>query len=221
MDFIKYLEKHERVRNLLWLDSIKAAKQTKTTATIELNLEKYFKEGIPENPFTVHRDVAEDLIDSLSNLLEEESMYCESGEQSTIIYANNLPLIEVDQHEDKIVIGAFQKEFKTLNKEVEKNKLKGNRKPSGFAKPTQVSTELCNFMKKDIGTEIARTEVTQYIIQYIKDNELQNPINKKIIKPNIELKELLGVSDDDEITFFTLQKYMNKHFNTNENIKEI
>lgn len=114
-----------------------------------------------------------------------------------------------------------KKEFKTLNKEVEKNKLKGNRKPSGFAKPTQVSTELCNFMKKDIGTEIARTEVTQYIIQYIKDNELQNPINKKIIKPNIELKELLGVSDDDEITFFTLQKYMNKHFNTNENIKEI
>ena len=114
-----------------------------------------------------------------------------------------------------------KKEFKTLNKETEKNKLKGNRKPSGFAKPSQVSTELCSFMKKKSGTEIARTEVTQYIIQYIKENHLQNPDNKKIIKPNIELKNLLGVNDEDELTFFTLQKHMNKHFNINNENKKL
>ena len=37
---------------------------------------------------------------------------------------------------------------------------------------------------QDNGTEIARTEVTQYLIQYIKDNKLQFAGNAKVIKPD-------------------------------------
>ena len=67
-------------------------------------------------------------------------------------------------------------------------------------------------MKKDVGTEIARTEVTQYLIQYIKDNGLQFEGNKKIIVPDSTLKKLLNVKEGEEVTYFNLQRLMNRHF---------
>ena len=63
-----------------------------------------------------------------------------------------------------------------------KNAIK--RKPSGFAKPTVISDELCFFLGKPNGTEMARTEVTKYITQYIKENNLQSVENKKKIIPD-------------------------------------
>lgn len=111
----------------------------------------------------------------------------------------------------------IKKEIKNLHKQVDKNKQKGNKKPSGFAKPTKVSEELCKFLNKDKATEMARTEVTQYIIKYIQENNLQNPVNKKIINPDDKLKKLLEIKETDELNYFNIQKYMNKHFS---NIKE-
>ena len=113
-----------------------------------------------------------------------------------------------------------KKEQKVLRKEATKNRQKGNRKPSGFAKPTKISDALCVFMGRDKGTEVARTEVTQYIIAYIKDENLQNTENRKIIDPNKPLRDLLGVGDDDEVTYFNIQKYMNQHFHKRQS-KEV
>tara|TARA_B110000977_G_scaffold85317_1_gene113900 strand:+ start:3370 stop:3855 length:486 start_codon:yes stop_codon:yes gene_type:complete len=105
-----------------------------------------------------------------------------------------------------------KKQMKQLELAAQKNKNKGNRKASGFAVPSKISNGLCEFMGKPEGTEMARTEVTKYIIQYIKNNNLPDKDNKKIIKPNNALKSLLDVKPTDEVTYFNLQKYMNKHF---------
>jgi chromatin remodeling complex protein RSC6 len=105
-----------------------------------------------------------------------------------------------------------KKQMKQLEREAAKNKSKGNRKASGFAVPTQISKDLCKFMGKPEGSEMARTEVTKYIIQYIKNNKLPDKKNKKIIKPDSALKSLLDLKPEDEVTYFNLQKYMNKHF---------
>jgi chromatin remodeling complex protein RSC6 len=105
-----------------------------------------------------------------------------------------------------------KKQMKGLKKEVVKNKVKGNRKPSGFAKPSKVTKELCDFMKRNEGTEIARTEVTKALIEYIKENKLENQTNSKIIIPDEKLKFLLGIEDGQELTYFNIQKYMTKHF---------
>lgn len=102
-----------------------------------------------------------------------------------------------------------KKELKNAKKD---NKKRKNKKPSGFAKPSKVSDELCRFMNKDCGTEIARTEVTQFLINYIKSNFLQNEENKKIIKPDEKLQTLLSINKEEELTYFNLQKYMNRHF---------
>jgi chromatin remodeling complex protein RSC6 len=105
-----------------------------------------------------------------------------------------------------------KKQMKGLKKEATKNKNKGNRKPCGFAKPSKVTKELCEFMNKTEGTEIARTEVTKTLVAYIKENKLENESNSKIIKPDNKLKFLLGLEEGEELTYFNIQKYMNKHF---------
>lgn len=105
-----------------------------------------------------------------------------------------------------------RKELRSLERKLSKNKNKGSRKPSGFAVPSSISNELCNFMKLDQGAKIARTEVTQYIINYIKQKELQDKNNGRKIKPDKALKSLLNVKKNEDLTYFNLQKYMNKHF---------
>ena len=100
-----------------------------------------------------------------------------------------------------------QKQLAQLKKETTKSK--GNKKPSGFAKPSKISRELGIFMGKDEGVDVARTEVTQFVIAYIKDNKLAE---SKDIKPDKKLQELLGTSGDEKITYFNIQKFMNKHF---------
>ena len=104
------------------------------------------------------------------------------------------------------------KQMKTLVREARKNKNKGNRKPSGFAVPSSISNELCEFMGKPTGTKVARTEVTQYIIDYINKNDLQKSDNRKFIDPDDKLSTLLDVKEGDEVTYFNIQRYMNKHF---------
>ncbi len=106
----------------------------------------------------------------------------------------------------------FAKELKAYKREVNKQKTRAPRKPSGFAKPSQISDDLATFMNREKGTEVARTEVTQHLIQYIKENACVDPVNKKLIKPDEKLKQLLAVDDDDEVTYFSLQRLMNRHF---------
>jgi chromatin remodeling complex protein RSC6 len=115
----------------------------------------------------------------------------------------------------------IKKELKN-NKKIKKNIPKSaSKKPSGFAKPTKVTKELCAFLEKPEGTEFARTEVTKTLINYIKTNNLQNSNNKdgtKIV-PDTKLKMLLNIDDEEisKLTFFNIQKHMNKHFFSKKN----
>ena len=88
----------------------------------------------------------------------------------------------------------------------------GNRAPSGFVKPTKISTELANFLGKPKGTEMARTEVTREINTYIRAHKLQDPANGRRILADAKLRKLLKLTKNDELTYFNLQRYMSPHF---------
>lgn len=104
----------------------------------------------------------------------------------------------------------IKKSFKSYNKEINKKK-KSKKPPSGFAQPSVVTKELCDFLNIQEGTKIARTEVTKSLINYINTNNLQKQDNKKQFTTDSKLKELLGI-ETSELDYFSLQKYMNKHF---------
>jgi chromatin remodeling complex protein RSC6 len=116
------------------------------------------------------------------------------------------------QHQIRNLEKTTKKKIKILNKELSKRKTKIKRKPSGFAQPTKISSSLCSFLEKPDGTQMARTEVTQHLISYIKKHNLQNAQNKRIIKPDEKLTKLLGISSSDELNYFNLQSFMNQHF---------
>jgi chromatin remodeling complex protein RSC6 len=84
--------------------------------------------------------------------------------------------------------------------------------PSGIVKPTNISDEMCSFMGKPPGTQLARTEVTKYITGYIKQHNLQDSVSKRNINPDAKLKSLLAIPDGEVLTYFNLQKYMKVHF---------
>jgi hypothetical protein len=86
------------------------------------------------------------------------------------------------------------------------------RGPSGFLKPTLISNELAEFLGKSAGTEMARTKVSKEINTYIKENGLQDTENDRKINPDEKLRKLLGLTNEDELTYFNLQKYLNPHF---------
>jgi chromatin remodeling complex protein RSC6 len=109
---------------------------------------------------------------------------------------------------DKVV----NREMKVLQKNTKKRKANSNRQPSGFVKPTRISSDLAKFLGRDEGVEMARTEVSKEINQYIRANSLQDKSNGRIIKADAKLKKLLNLADGDELTYFNLQKYMKHHF---------
>lgn len=106
----------------------------------------------------------------------------------------------------------WSRELKNAQKSKKRAKRGGNRSPSGFVKPTKISDELARFLEKPLGTEMARTEVTKEINNYIRANGLQDKDNGRKIIPDGKLSSLLKISKDEELTYFNLQKYMSPHF---------
>jgi len=104
------------------------------------------------------------------------------------------------------------KELNAANKVIEKANNKPKRKPSGFALKVNISDELKEFMCEGPDFMVARTDVTKYLINYIKDNNLQNEADRRKIECDEKLKNLLKVNEGEEVTYFNIQKYMNRHF---------
>ena len=119
-------------------------------------------------------------------------------------------------------VRALQKRADREIKQATKNgrkraKRTGTRAPSGFVKPTRISSELASFLGKPKGSEMARTEVTREINKYIRANELQDKKNGRVIHPDTKLRKLLKLGKNDELTYFNLQRYMSPHFATAKN----
>ena len=81
-----------------------------------------------------------------------------------------------------------------------------------FTRPTPLSEPLCSFLNVEAGTELPRTDVTSRINVYVKEHNLQNPENKKQILADDKLKSLLYLTDNDQLTYFNLQKFLKYHF---------
>jgi chromatin remodeling complex protein RSC6 len=89
------------------------------------------------------------------------------------------------------------------------------RKPSIFELPTPLSPELCSFLGRPAGSFESRSNVTKAITTYVKEKNLKD---KHTIKPDTKLKALLGVAAEDTLTYFNLQRYLNRHYLKTEKV---
>jgi len=100
------------------------------------------------------------------------------------------------------------KRRRRVKKPVEGEEVKP-RKPSIFELPTPLSPELCSFLGRPAGSLESRSNVTKAITTYVKEKNLKD---KHTIKPDTKLKALLGVAAEDTLTYFNLQRYLNRHY---------
>lgn len=130
-------------------------------------------------------------------------------------------------------VRALKKEVIFLEKTVKKLQSKKNKKKkpatdengevkkNGFARPTDISTELADFLGIEHGVQIARTEVTKKINAYIKENDLQDPENRRCVRLESEAGQKLNsiltdIVDNEgnpcDLNFINIQKYIKHHF---------
>lgn len=86
------------------------------------------------------------------------------------------------------------------------------RKPSGFAKPTYLSSALCEFLEIPPNSELARTEVTKRLLAYVKEKNLQNTTNHRNIDCDERLSKLLNPVSDEPVTYFNIQRLLKVHY---------
>lgn len=111
-------------------------------------------------------------------------------------------------------------ELKSLQKDVKKIKSKKTPKDenstrvSGFDIPVIVSEKLKHLLGLE-GAEYSRKQITALVTKYVKDNNLQNQENKRLIVLDTtdEGRKLADVLEPDQpLTFFNMQRYLSKHY---------
>jgi chromatin remodeling complex protein RSC6 len=135
----------------------------------------------------------------------------------------------VDIREDKSNTKGI-KFLRSLNKDIKliqsqtvrvlKQKDKKPRKPSnntnsGFNKPVAISSDLAKFVGWKDDELHSRVDVTTYICDYIKKNNLQDPTDGRKIHPDDKLRKLLGISDgpvDEPLKYYSIQTHLKSHY---------
>ena len=119
--------------------------------------------------------------------------------------------------------------LRTLNKRIKilKNQssriIKSKRNPtqrntnnnSGFLKPVKISAEMAKFTGWDKDELRSRVDVTKHLCQYIRENNLQNPKDKRQILADSKLQKLLRYDPKKEtepLTYYKLQSQLKSHF---------
>jgi chromatin remodeling complex protein RSC6 len=116
--------------------------------------------------------------------------------------------------------------MKLIQKEHAKNSRKHSRKTSDdpdSKKKTAlsltqytISDELCMFLGFPLNSNVPRSEVTKAINSYIKENNLQDPANRKFIllegSPAADKLKVLLRNPEQPVTFFSIQKYLKPHY---------
>ena len=172
-------------------------------------------------------------VKSVSPVTASAPVVALSTAADALVAATTAPVVSATEYTDfmsklqqvSTLLSSLRCDFRSLEKKSSRDlklankanakrarKQKGNRSPSGFVKPTLISSELATFLGKEVGTQMARTEVTREINTYIRANSLQDKENGRKINADEKLSSLLKLVAGEELTYFNLQRYMSPHF---------
>lgn len=129
---------------------------------------------------------------------------------------SQLKLVEAELKCIKIT---YQKEHKKYNKSPKRKTVVGNH---GILEESKITPELAEFLKLDKNISVKRPQVTKAIGNYVRENNLANPENKRIFKTDDKLKKILGEPRfliekknpalGEGYSYFNLQSYLKPHF---------
>ncbi len=110
----------------------------------------------------------------------------------------------------------LKKDTARAMKQKRKNPNRAKNTSSGFMKPVAISGEMSKFTGWGSDELKSRVDVTKYICGYIRDNNLQNPDDRRQIVPDKKLQALLKLDKkslkEEPLTYYSLQKKIQPHF---------
>lgn len=109
------------------------------------------------------------------------------------------------------------KDIKRMTKKISKRPRRPRQYTYGIFKKVKLSDELIKFTGWDYDKKYSRVEVYKFIYNYVRDNELNQTLEKKnVIEPDFKLAHLLSYDEDEDglLKFYHIQKYLKreKHF---------
>ena len=132
---------------------------------------------------------------------------------------NNIEMIDTKFKDLFTQLNTFSKQARLIQddlknlqrscKQAERQAKLRKRKPQ---EKLNISNELANFLKIDSSTQLSKDEVMKQVSNYIKENSLQTPEDKRRFKPNKQLSKIFGVSNvKTGITFVEINKLVSHH----------
>lgn len=126
-----------------------------------------------------------------------------------------LPLLESNKKLTKAFKVLLADAFRLLRIKTHQKKQKDPAN-SGFMRPVKPSAVLEGFLARvgeDTTKPLTRAHLTTVICKYIKDHDLQNPKDRRIIFPDDEFKKLFQITEDETepLTYYNIQKRIQSH----------
>lgn len=117
-------------------------------------------------------------------------------------------------NEEKIMIQRLNKEVNNFKKQT-KNKKKTKTK---VHLKQLVSTDIYEFMGINTIIKLSKSDVMQYVCNYIKEKGLQCPDNKRYFTTNKELSKLFKIKFKSYLSIIEIMKYIHPHFNEKNSV---
>lgn len=142
-------------------------------------------------------------------------------------FSSLLTLVDEQTKTHTSFIKTVNSELKALQKELSKAQPKSRKKKEPvdgedvvkrknvFDVPVPIGDELCDFLGVEKGQMYSRQFITNSITKYVKDNDLQNPENRRyILLDTTDAGRKLGalLNPDQPLTFFNMQRYLKPHY---------
>ena len=208
--------------------SSKKSKKDKTSKRTKAKKEKSSKKAAPKTPV---EEVVEEVTPPTAaptrkrRVVDRESVYADFDAlvQSVEAEIENLRSASNGKVSGVKFLRSLNKSLKQLKKDTTRAMKQKRRNPnrakntsSGFMKPVGISGEMCKFTGWDASELKSRVDVTKYICGYIRDNDLQNPDDRRQIVPDKKLTALLNLDKkslkEEPLTYYSLQKKIQPHF---------
>ncbi|CAH9069403.1 unnamed protein product [Cuscuta europaea] len=180
---------------------------TTTNASVRRQLEKDFGIDLSDRKSFIREQIDIYLEQAQTQNAEKQEAEqtaekIEDEKESSTAAAN-----EADEEEEseEVEEGEGDEEVKKPSNRKRKQSKEVNKRGNGFTKPCNLSSQLQKFIGE---SQMARTQVVKHMWNHIRENNLQNPSNKKIINCDDKLRELFKV---DSIDMFQMNKALSKH----------
>ncbi|KAG4175513.1 hypothetical protein ERO13_A11G189600v2 [Gossypium hirsutum] len=170
---------------------------TTTTAIVRRRLEEDFGIDLTDRKKFIREQVDLYLQNQFENAEEQQQQEQNEDDQTDKIKSEETDGSDSDDEEEE--------PERAKNKKATSKKREGKRRGGGFNKVSKLSPQLQELLGVP---EMARTEVVKQMWVYIREKNLQDPVNKKNIICDEPLHALFGV---ESIDMFQMNKALSKH----------